>query len=118
MTGFTTIGSALPWINKHPGTVLDYVIDFTDQLGAGETLSSVTVSAESGITVGSSPAPSVNGGALSMAMPDGTTRNIAAGKAVVVWLSGGTVGGRYDITVTAPSGSRVLQQSFQVRVVL
>ena len=118
MTGFTTLGSALPWINKRPGAVRDYVIDFTDQLGAGETLSSVTVSAEAGITVGSSPAPAVNGGSLSMEMPDGSMHNIAAGKAVVLWLSGGSVGGRYDVTVTAPVGSGAVQQSFQVRVIL
>ena len=117
MTGFTTLGSALPWINKRPGEVLDYVLDLSDYLGAGETLSGVSVAADTGITTGTSPAPAVNAGPLQVTLPDGSSKTISAGEAAVVWLSGGSIGNRYDITLTATSGARTIQRTFQVRVV-
>lgn len=116
-TGFNTIGSALPWIEKRPGALLDYVIDFSDDLAAGETLSSASVSVEAGITLGSSPAPYVNSSTLTVRLKDDTTKTIAAGKAVVLWLSGGTLGERYDVTVTCPQGGRILPRTFEVRMV-
>jgi hypothetical protein len=36
----------------------------------------------------------------------------------VVWLSGGSIGNRYDITLTATSGARIIQRTFQVRMVV
>lgn len=118
MTGFTTLGSALPWINKRPGAVLDYVIDLSDELGAGETLSSVSVTAETGLTIGTSPAPAVNASPLTVELPDGTTKTIAIGKACVMWLTGGTVGERYTVTVAFVSGARTFVRSFEVRMVV
>lgn len=117
MTGFTTLGSALPWIIKRPGEVLDYVLDLSDCLGAGETLAGVSVAADAGITIGTSPAPAVNTGPLQVTLPDGSSKTIATGEAAVVWLSGGSIGSRYDITLTATSGARTIQRTFQVRLV-
>lgn len=117
MTGFTTLGAIVPWINKRPGEVLDYVWDLSDYLGAGETLSGVAVVADTGITIGTSPAPAVNAGPLQVTLPDGGSKTIAAGEAAVVWLSGGSIGNRYDITLTATSGARVIQRTFEVRMV-
>lgn len=119
MTGFTTLGSALPWINKRPGAVLDYVIDLSDELGAGETLSSVSVTAETGLTIGTSPAPAVNASPLTVELPDGTTKTIAIGKACVMWMIGGTVGERYTVTVTCVGlAPRTFVRSFEVRMVV
>ena len=64
-----------------------------------------------------SPAPAVNTGPLQVTLPDGSSKTIATGESAVVWLSGGSIGSRYDITLTATSGARVIQRTFQVRVV-
>ena len=117
MDGFVTLGAGVPWINKRPGEVLDYVWDLSDYLASGESLSGISVTADSGITVGTSPAPAVNVSPLSVTLADGSSKTIAAGEAAVIWLSGGTVGSRYDITATATSGARTIQRTFQVRVV-
>lgn len=118
MTGFTTLGSALPWINKRPGAVLDYVVDMSDELGAGETLSSVSVTAETGLTIGTSPAPAVNASPLTVEL-GGTYKTIAIGKACVMWLTGGTVGERYTVTVTCVGlAPRTFVRSFEVRMVV
>lgn len=118
MTGFTTLGSALPWIIKRPGEVLDYVLDLSDYLGAGETLSGVSVAADTGITIGTSPAPAVNASPLTVELPDGTTKTIATGKACVMWMIGGTVSERYTVTVAFVSGARTFVRSFEVRMVV
>lgn len=117
MTGFTTLESALPWINKRPGAVLDYVVDMSDELGAGETLSSVNVTAETGLTIGTSPSPAVNASPLTVRLTDGTYKTIAIGKACVLWMAGGTVGERYTVTVACVSGARTNPKSFEVRMV-
>lgn len=57
MDGFVTIGASVPWINKRPGEVLDYIVDFSDYLGSGEALSGISAVADTGIVIGSSPAP-------------------------------------------------------------
>ncbi len=117
MDGFNTLGAIVPWINKRPGEVLDYIWDLSDYLGAGETMSGVAVVADTGITIGASPAPAVNAGPLQVTLPDGSSKTIATGEAAVVWLSGGSIGNRYNITLTATSGARTIQRTFQVRVV-
>lgn len=62
-----------PTINKDPNAILDYTFDFTDWLAAvSDTISSVTFPAVVGVTVAGSA--------------------ITAGKKVVAWVSGGTVG--------------------------
>ena len=120
MDGFKTLGTSVPWIDKRPGEVLDYVWDLSDYLaalGGGATLSTISVIADAGITIGTSPAPAINASPLQVTLADGSSKTIAAGEAAVIWLSGGTVGSRYDITATATSGARTIQRTFQVRVV-
>ena len=120
MEGFVTLGTEVPWIRKRPGEVLDYVWDLTDYLaalGGGATLSTISVIADAGITIGTSPAPAINVSPLQVTLADGSSKTIAAGESAVIWLSGGTVGSRYDITATATSGARTVQRTFQVRVV-
>lgn len=119
MEGFVTLGAVVPWIHKRPGEVLDYVADLSDWLGTGETLASVAVVADTGLTVVSIPATAINAAPLTVTLADGTVKTIATGEAAVIWLSGGSAGSRYDVTVTCTvSGSpRVVQRTFQVRVV-
>jgi len=116
-TGFNTLGSAVAWIEKRPGELKDYYVDYTDDLAEGETLSSVAAAVGTGITL-ASPAPTINAGPVTVKLRDGTTTTIAAGKAAVVWLSGGAVGDRPLVTVTCPQGARILQRNFEVRIVL
>ena len=117
MDGFSTLGQIVPWINKRPGEVLDYVWDLSDYLASGESLSGISVTADSGIAIGTSPAPAINAAPLQVTLPDGSSKTIPAGEAAVIWLSGGIVGNRYDITATATSGARTIQRTFQVRLV-
>mgnify|MGYP000865172881 CR=1 FL=1 len=119
MEGFVTLGTEVPWIRKRPGEVLDYVADLSDWLGTGETLASVGGVAGTGLTVVSIPAPAINAAPLTVTLSDGSAKTLATGEAAVIWLSGGTAGSRYDVTITCPvAGSpRVVQRTFQVRVV-
>lgn len=57
-----------------PEAVLDYVFDWSLWLSEGETITTATVSADPGITIGSV---------------------VTAAEKVTVWLSGGTVNTRY-----------------------
>ena len=65
---------------KDPDAVLDYTIDWNDDndpwLAAGETISSYTITTETGITKDS---------------------DSEADGAVTIWLSGGTAGERYNV---------------------
>ena len=61
---------------KDPDAVLDYTIDWSSWLASGETISSHTITVETGIAKDSD------------SESDG---------AVTIWLSGGTAGERYDI---------------------
>ena len=61
---------------KDPSAVLDYVFDWTKWLATGETITDYTITADTGITVGSSTE--------------------LDGK-VTVWLSGGTAGVNYKV---------------------
>lgn len=67
-------------VAKDPDSVLDWAWDFDDWLEDTDSLASKTVTAELGITVDSSS---------------------IIGDQVVVWLSGGTAGTSYDVTVRA-----------------
>lgn len=79
----------MPTYKKDPDAVLDYKFDYkpmtngtggrTDWLGASETITSHTITADPGITVG------VN------TITDSST-------SVTVWLSGGSAGSSYDVT--------------------
>lgn len=94
---------------KDPSAVLDYVFDWapltngragatSDWLASGETISSKTVTAESGITVDSS------------SITDSST-------SVTVWLSSGTAGSNYLVTCRiVTSGGRTDERSIRLLV--
>lgn len=62
---------------KDPDAVLPYVFDWTDWLASGETISSATMTVETGLTKDSET--------------NTTTTH-------TVWVSGGTIGTRYLLT--------------------
>lgn len=82
---------------KQPGETEDYDVSFVEYLAArSDTGISHTVVADDGITVEES------------ALADGVVK---------VWLSGGTSGVTYKVTVTlTTSGGRIKQAEFQVKV--
>jgi hypothetical protein len=61
-----------------PNAVLDYVVDWSDWLDEADSISSHTATATTGVTVASSS---------------------VVGDTVVAWLSGGTAGNDYTVTV-------------------
>jgi len=65
-----------------PGANLNQAVSFVDWLTPGDSIVSATVTADPGITIGSSPPPAV------------------VGNEVIFWVSGGTLGSSYIITVT------------------
>jgi hypothetical protein len=80
---------------KDPDAVLDYNFDWTPWL-AGDTITSSSWVAESGITVDS----------------DGFTATMTT-----VWLSGGAAGEKYEITNTiGTSNGRSEDRTFRIRV--
>lgn len=83
-----------------PEARLDYVFDWSAWLTEGETISEATVLA--------SPA------GLTVAPPGSPT--VVTGTTVTVWLTGGVVGARYDVTcrVTTSAG-RVDDRSIRIR---
>lgn len=88
-----------PFPPKDPLAVLDYALDWSAWLQAGETLSTATVTADAGLTVQASPAPGING------------------SKVVWWLSGGTAGTTYGIEVeVTTSQNRTDRRSLSVFV--
>lgn len=94
--------------NKQPAETLDYDIDFSEFLADGDTL----------VTTGNPPVPSPLSVTIDNAgMTLGPTVVIGGGTIIKQWLSGGTDGVRYKITVTATSNAgRVKQIEFVVRV--
>lgn len=81
---------------KDPAAVLDYKFDWSDWLESGETISTRTVTAESGITVDSSSITDTN-------------------TSVTVWLSGGTAGVNYDVTCRiVTSASRTDERTIEI----
>jgi hypothetical protein len=89
----------VPLPPKAPAAVLDYQMDWSGWLAAGETISGADVSAESGITVN----------------PAGKTTSTSGG-VVTFWLGGGTAGVTYNVTVTVTTNSRVDSRTIQVQV--
>jgi hypothetical protein len=101
------------FVRKDPNAILDYLFDWaaltnarrgaqSDWLGSGDTLSAISVSADSGLTVGDG----ING-AAAPAITD-------AGTSVTVWLLGGTAGTTYDVrcrvtTVAGRTDDRTLR---------
>ena len=82
---------------KDPSAVLDYVFDWNEWLATGETITDHTITADTGITVGSS--------------------SESDGK-VTVWLSGGTAGINYKVAclITTTAG-RTDERTLWIRVV-
>ena len=83
---------------KDPSAVLDYVFDWKEEwLATGETIDNYTITADTGITVGSSTED--------------------AGK-VTVWLSGGTAGINYKVAclITTTAG-RTDERTIWIKVV-
>lgn len=84
-----------PRYEKDPSAVLDYTLDWSAWLQAGETISSST-----------------------WTVPAGLTKNSESGngETSTVWLSGGTAGADYVVTceVTTSEG-RVDQRSLEIR---
>ena len=82
---------------KDPDAVLDFVFDWSSWLATGETISSRTVTVETGITKVSDTS--------------------ASGK-VTAWLSGGTAGTTYDVACKiVTSASRTDERTMLIRVI-
>ena len=97
--GFKGEGAGLH-VRKDPDDILDVVIDFGLWL-ADDTLASATATGTS-VTVDSTE---VNGLPLTVT-EQGYSRSIDTRKAVIVWLSGGTVGaeGKVQVRITTVGG--------------
>jgi hypothetical protein len=86
--------AALRWPDKDPADVLDYALDWSDQLALtspSDTISSATWTVPAGLTAGA---------------------QFVVGGLATIWLSGGVAGTDYTITcriVTA--GARTLERS-------
>jgi hypothetical protein len=82
---------------KDPDAVLDYAVDWSGWVEVGETINSYTVTVTSGLTLVS---------------------DSEAGGVVTAWLSGGTVGSAYTVTVhIITSAGREDDRSFRVVIV-
>lgn len=92
---------------KQPAETLDFDIDFSEFLSDGDSL----------VTVGDPPVPSPLDVVVS---PVGLTLGltiVVGGSVIKQWVSGGTDGQKYKITLTATSNAgRVKQVEFIVRV--
>jgi hypothetical protein len=81
---------------KDPQALLDYGFDWTQWLAEGEEIVDCEVTAGSGIT---------------------NVYNTNTSGSVIVWLSGGTPGKRYDITChILTSGSRIDERTIKIDV--
>lgn len=95
LTGFKKDNKGL-YIEKHPDANIQYGIDFTDYLNAGDTISTASTTIET-ITGDSSP----------LALPTGAGTDITITQALVsIRLNGGTTGNEYnvDVQITTTSG--------------
>lgn len=84
---------------KQPHEVLDYDFDYSEWLPAADTIISTSVTADAGLTLGST-------------IIDPTTHRV-----VKQWVSGGTDNVTYKVQLTATTaGGRVKEIEFKVRV--
>ena len=82
---------------KDPDEILDYAFDWSSWLATGETISTRTISVESGLT-------------------ESSTDTESSG-VVTVWLSGGTVGNEYDVACKiVTSASRTAERTMTIKV--
>jgi len=100
---------AIPFYEKDPDAVLDYKVDLaaltngswgsTDYLQSGETISTATVTATTGLTVDSS------------AITDTNT-------SITAWLSGGTLNVTYEVTFHfTTSLNRTDDRTIKIRII-
>lgn len=95
MSSPATGPDGFPYWVKDPDAAKDYQVDWTAWL-AGDSISSYTVTAQSGLT------------------KDSDSRS---GAVVTVWLSGGMLGRTYLVTVrVVTSGGRTDERSFNIIV--
>jgi len=90
---------------KDPQEVLDYTIDWSEWLVAGDTINAVTVTTPAGIstTTGGTPA--------TPAAPSFTTTTTK------IWVAGGTAGASYDIACRVTTvGTRQGERSITIQV--
>lgn len=81
---------------KDPDDTLDYDVDFSRYLPEGDAIQTASASADAGLTI------------------DSTS---VADQVVKVWISAGSDGATYAVTVTAASvGGRVKDATFKLRV--
>lgn len=86
------------YAEKDPDAVLDYKFDWSSWLASGETISTISVAADSGLTVDSSSRTDTN-------------------TSVTAWLSGGTVGQTYGVRCrVTTSESRTDDRTLNVTV--
>lgn len=84
---------------KQPHEVLDYDFDYSEWLPTADTIISTAVTADAGITLGS------------------TIIEPSEKKVVKQWVSGGSDGVTYKVQITATTaGGRVKEIEFKIRV--
>ena len=99
MSDFVIDANGRANIFKDPQAVLDYVYDWTTYLAdISDTLATITIVADTGITVNSS------------AILPGNLK-------AIVWLSGGTLGVKYAVTChMTTAGGRTDDRTFYVKI--
>jgi hypothetical protein len=86
----------LTWDPKDPDEVLDYALDWADRLAAGDTIDTSLWILPAGITKDNEGIDGAN---------------------TVIWLSGGTLGGSYDlVNRITTTGGRTHDQTVRVKV--
>ena len=86
------------FIRKDPSSVMDYFVDYSTFLESGDSLSTQTTTADTGLTVDSSTI-------------------MSGDKKVKMFLSGGTAGTTYDVKIVATTAdSLTLVHRFRVKV--
>lgn len=87
---------------QHPSALFDHAVT-VQGLATGETLTGTpTVTAQTGLTVASSPAPAISG---------------ASSNVITFWLSGGTSGRRYEGEIRCgTSGNRTVVVTFTILI--
>jgi hypothetical protein len=87
----------LTWPEKDPQETLDYYVDYSGRIPADDEITQSSWSVPSGITA---------------------TQANFAGRKTVIWLSGGTEGGSYELTNTVQTtDGRILEQTCLIVIV-
>lgn len=84
---------------KAPADVLDYDVDYTNWIATGDSITTAVATADKPEEI------------------EVESVQVSSEAIVKVWLSGGTAGETYEITVTASTDAgRVKEESFKIRV--